>query len=185
MTNILKTPQTSRNPGKSGTDLREIRKSQRRNPFGNPEIHESMEISKSRKSGKSGNLIRQSIFWPDFLDSSPHFVGTSNTQASPCSSKGVASPKALLLSHYTRSSSSSGPHHCFRAHGNWYLSLTSSSSSSHWAPRAPSCCCVINKSTTAVAMASGKFRFAIDRGGTFTDVFAQTPDGQVRAQSYA
>jgi N-methylhydantoinase A/oxoprolinase/acetone carboxylase beta subunit len=24
-----------------------------------------------------------------------------------------------------------------------------------------------------------KFRFAIDRGGTFTDVFAQLPDGKV------
>lgn len=27
-------------------------------------------------------------------------------------------------------------------------------------------------------MASGKFNFAIDRGGTFTDVFAICPDGK-------
>lgn len=27
---------------------------------------------------------------------------------------------------------------------------------------------------------SGKFQFAIDRGGTFTDVFARCPNGQVR-----
>lgn len=28
--------------------------------------------------------------------------------------------------------------------------------------------------------ATGKFQFAIDRGGTFTDVFARCPDGRVR-----
>lgn len=28
--------------------------------------------------------------------------------------------------------------------------------------------------------APGKFQFAIDRGGTFTDVFARCPDGRVR-----
>ncbi|KAH3777002.1 hypothetical protein DPMN_178436 [Dreissena polymorpha] len=27
---------------------------------------------------------------------------------------------------------------------------------------------------------SGKFRFAIDRGGTFTDVWAQCPSGEVK-----
>jgi len=27
-------------------------------------------------------------------------------------------------------------------------------------------------------MSSGKFRFAIDRGGTFTDVWAQCPNGK-------
>lgn len=26
----------------------------------------------------------------------------------------------------------------------------------------------------------GKFKFAIDRGGTFTDIFSQCPDGRVR-----
>ena len=26
----------------------------------------------------------------------------------------------------------------------------------------------------------GKFRFAIDRGGTFTDVYAECPDGKVK-----
>ena len=28
-------------------------------------------------------------------------------------------------------------------------------------------------------MMEGKFRFAIDRGGTFTDVWAQSPSGKV------
>ena len=27
-------------------------------------------------------------------------------------------------------------------------------------------------------MAAGRYRFSIDRGGTFTDVFAETPDGR-------
>lgn len=27
---------------------------------------------------------------------------------------------------------------------------------------------------------SGKFQFAIDRGGTFTDVFARCPDGEIK-----
>ena len=27
---------------------------------------------------------------------------------------------------------------------------------------------------------TGKFRFSIDRGGTFTDVYAECPDGKVR-----
>ena len=27
---------------------------------------------------------------------------------------------------------------------------------------------------------SGKFRFAIDRGGTFTDVYSECPNGEVR-----
>lgn len=30
------------------------------------------------------------------------------------------------------------------------------------------------------AKPQGKFQFAIDRGGTFTDVFARCPNGQVR-----
>ena len=29
-------------------------------------------------------------------------------------------------------------------------------------------------------MAGGKFRFAIDRGGTFTDVYSECPNGEVR-----
>lgn len=29
-------------------------------------------------------------------------------------------------------------------------------------------------------MAGGNFRFAIDRGGTFTDVYAECPNGEVR-----
>lgn len=29
-------------------------------------------------------------------------------------------------------------------------------------------------------VADGKFQFAIDRGGTFTDVFARCPNGRVR-----
>lgn len=29
-------------------------------------------------------------------------------------------------------------------------------------------------------MADGNFRFAIDRGGTFTDVYAECPNGEVR-----
>lgn len=29
-------------------------------------------------------------------------------------------------------------------------------------------------------MASNKFGFAIDRGGTFTDVYARCPDGKIR-----
>ena len=28
--------------------------------------------------------------------------------------------------------------------------------------------------------AGGKFRFAIDRGGTFTDVYSECPNGEVR-----
>ena len=33
---------------------------------------------------------------------------------------------------------------------------------------------------SATTQNPGKFQFAIDRGGTFTDVFARCPDGQVR-----
>lgn len=29
-------------------------------------------------------------------------------------------------------------------------------------------------------MTEGKFKFAIDRGGTFTDVFAKCPNGKIR-----
>ena len=29
-------------------------------------------------------------------------------------------------------------------------------------------------------MAGGKFRFAIDRGGTFTDVYSECPNGEVK-----
>lgn len=29
-------------------------------------------------------------------------------------------------------------------------------------------------------MAGGNFRFAIDRGGTFTDVYSECPNGEVR-----
>ena len=30
----------------------------------------------------------------------------------------------------------------------------------------------------------GKFQFAIDRGGTFTDVFARCPDGQIKTEYF-
>lgn len=35
-------------------------------------------------------------------------------------------------------------------------------------------------SLSAMAETKGKFDFAIDRGGTFTDVFARLPDGRER-----
>lgn len=31
-----------------------------------------------------------------------------------------------------------------------------------------------------MATKSGKFQFAIDRGGTFTDIFARCPNGKIR-----
>ena len=43
------------------------------------------------------------------------------------------------------------------------------------------CVCVCVCSTSSVftmAETKGKFDFAIDRGGTFTDVFARLPDGR-------
>lgn len=32
----------------------------------------------------------------------------------------------------------------------------------------------------AVRKSTGKFQFAIDRGGTFTDVYARCPNGKIR-----
>lgn len=34
--------------------------------------------------------------------------------------------------------------------------------------------------STAMDKSSSKFQFAIDRGGTFTDVFARCPNGKIR-----
>lgn len=41
-------------------------------------------------------------------------------------------------------------------------------------------CCVHCSLCPSMAETEGKFDFAIDRGGTFTDVFARLPDGRER-----
>ena len=43
-----------------------------------------------------------------------------------------------------------------------------------------SCSYILNVCVSFCNMAGGKFRFAIDRGGTFTDVYAECPNGEVR-----